>query len=558
MPDGTEIEITLKADASGAIPPINATSAAVDKLKVSTAGLNGEMAGTASEVGQKALSELGHDAEKTEPLIEKLGISNKALRAILHLIGHEAGPAAGAAVAALGAAGGGGIMMAVMAAKELFEWLHNIKDASSDALSDNLAKSIKALSDAVAAGNGEIAQYANNIERIAKAEMTAAQAMASQLDLMKAIAAEREKAIKAQEAAAAAQRAEDEAAHVITPNQKMARDIAAKEQEAKDEFARKKTQAAAEITAKQKEVDKAAANQPALDAAAKEAEKKDAAAKGKLDALNKEFEGKSYTERMKMVQDAEKNTKGLKENQRFFSVVGQALIPDIAPFMRGPIQRGIEGSERREELIKQQEKAYDQSVLSGALPNKVAKEDAAAKAAEKAGTDNAQTVKDAQREINEATKQLQATAKADRDEFDASLAKIISEGMAQVLKTNTGDVLKGVEPGAEKVLAGRGSEIDSSAQNTMIELGALISGHPITFNEAGLNEAARFIHNANQNDQAFLDAFKMAADNSEMMFRVGGRFLQQLQQANADIASLRDRLEAYHAQSRETATSGSR
>ena len=551
MPDGTEIEITLKADASGAIPPINATSGAVDKLKVSTAGLNGEMAGTASEVGQKALSELGHDAEKTEPLIEKLGISNKALRAILHLIGHEAGPAAGAAVAALGAAGGGGIMMAVMAAKELFEWLHNIKDASSDALSDNLAKSIKALSDAVAAGNGEIAQYANNIERIAKAEMTAAQAMASQLDLMKAIAAEREKAIKAQEAAAAAQRAEDEAAHVITPNQKMARDIAAKEQEAKDEFARKKTQASAEITAKQKEVDKDAANQPALDAAAKEAEKKDAADKGKLDALNKEFEGKSYTERMKMVEDAEKNTKEAWRLKYFNQ-------DDDAQNDPGGWERRARVIERQGKLIKQQEKAYDQSVVSGALPNQVAKEDAAAKAAEKAGTDNAQTVKDAQREINEATKQLQATAKADRDEFDASLAKIISEGMAQVLKTNTGDVLKGVEPGAEKVLAGRGSEIDSSAQNTMIELGALIAGHPITFNEAGLNEAAKFIHDANQNDQAFLDAFKMAADNSEMMFRVGGRFLQQLQQTNADIASLRDRLEAYHAQATETATSGSR
>ena len=546
MPDETVIEITLKADASGAIPPINATSGAVDKLKVSTAGLNGEMAGTASEVGQKALSELGHDAQKTEPLIEKLGISNRALRAILHLIGHEAGPAAGAAVAALGAAGGGGIMMAVMAAKELFQWLHNIKDASSDALSDNLAKSIKALSDAVAAGNGEIAQYANNIERIAKAEMTAAQAMASQLDLMKAIAAEREKAIKAQEAAAAAQRAEDEAAHVITPNQKMARDIAAKEQEAKDEFARKKTQAAAEITAKQKEVDKAAANQPALDAAAKEAEKKAAADKGKLDALNKEFEGKSYTERMKMVEDAEKNTKEAWRLKYFNQ-------DDDAQNDPGGWERRARVIERQGKLIKQQEKAYDQSVVSGALPNQVAKEDDAAKAAEKAGTDNAQTVKDAQREINEATKQLQATAKADQDEFDARLAKIISEGMAQVLKTNTGDVLKGVEPGAEKVLAGRGSEIDSSAQNTMIELGALIAGHPVT-----LNEAAKFIHDANQNDQAFLDAFKMAADNSEMMFRVGGRFLQQLQQTNADIASLRDRLEAYHAQATETATSGSR
>jgi hypothetical protein len=363
---------------------------------------------------------------------------------------------------------------------------------------------------------------------------------------MKAIAAEREKAIKAQEAAAAAQRAEDEAAHVITPNQKMARDIDAKEQEAKDEFARKKTQAAAEITAKQKEVDKAAANQPALDAAAKEAEKKDAAAKGKLDALNKEFEGKSYTERMKMVEDAEKNTKEAWRLKYFYQ-------DDDAQNDPGGWERRARVIERQGKLIKQQEKAYDQSVVSGALPNQVAKEDAAAKAAEKAGTDNAQTVKDAQREINEATKQLQATAKADRDEFDASLAKIISEGMAQVLKTNTGDVLKGVEPGAEKVLAGRGSEIDSSAQNTMIELGALIAGHPVT-----LNEAAKFIHDANQNDQAFLDAFKMAADNSEMMFRVGGRFLQQLQQTNADIASLRDRLEAYHAQATETATSGSR
>ena len=248
---------------------------------------------------------------------------------------------------------------------------------------------------------------------------------------------------------------------------------------------------------------------------------------------------------MKMVEDAERVTKGKRKTLK-------VLLTD--PHVKAPhLQRELEDSERREELIKQQVQRYNNSVMSGALPNQVAKEDTAAKSAEKAGTDNAETVKNKQKEIDEATKQLQATDKADQDEFDARLAKIISEGMAQVLKTNTGDVLKGVEPGAEKVLAGRGSEIDSSAQNTMIELGALIAGHPVT-----LNEAAKFIHDANLNDQAFFDAFKMAADNSKKMLDIGGEFLKQLLRTNADIASLRERLDAYHAQANETATSGSR
>ena len=88
----------------------------------------------------------------------------------------------------------------------------------------------------------------------------------------------------------------------------------------------------------------------------------------------------------------------------------------------------------------------------------------------------------------------------------------------------------------------------------MMELASLIVFHKVNT----LKEAAQIISDANQNDQVFLNAFQTVANNSKIMFDMGGVSLKLIMQTNADIASLRDRLEAYHAQSRETATSGSR
>jgi hypothetical protein len=70
-----------------------------------------------------ATKELGTAEEAGAEHADKMHISHRALHQILHLIGHVAGPEAGAALAGVGAAamGSGGIMMAVMAVRELYQ-----------------------------------------------------------------------------------------------------------------------------------------------------------------------------------------------------------------------------------------------------------------------------------------------------------------------------------------------------------------------------------------------------------------------------------------------------
>src|ERR1035437_3950682 len=58
--------------------------------------------------------------------------NHRALHQILHLIARESGPAAGAVLAGAGAAAGGGIVIAVLAVKELYEWLKSLHEKAKE------------------------------------------------------------------------------------------------------------------------------------------------------------------------------------------------------------------------------------------------------------------------------------------------------------------------------------------------------------------------------------------------------------------------------------------
>jgi len=73
---------------------------------------------------QGSLGKLSDTTKEGAKAAEKSEISHRALHQILHLIGAEAGPAAGAALSGVAAAATGGMLFAVMAIRELFEWLH--------------------------------------------------------------------------------------------------------------------------------------------------------------------------------------------------------------------------------------------------------------------------------------------------------------------------------------------------------------------------------------------------------------------------------------------------
>ena len=64
---------------------------------------------------------------------EKLAVTHRELHQILHLIAREAGPEAAAILGTIGAASGGGLMIGVMAARELFTALKQIQEEAAKA-----------------------------------------------------------------------------------------------------------------------------------------------------------------------------------------------------------------------------------------------------------------------------------------------------------------------------------------------------------------------------------------------------------------------------------------
>src|SRR4051812_10734782 len=85
------------------------------------AKLQGSLSQTA-----KATEGLGEANKEGAKHAEKHMVTHRDLHKILHLIGHEAGPEAGAALAGLAAVSMGSIGLAVMAVRELVEWIKKL------------------------------------------------------------------------------------------------------------------------------------------------------------------------------------------------------------------------------------------------------------------------------------------------------------------------------------------------------------------------------------------------------------------------------------------------
>jgi prefoldin subunit 5 len=117
MPD-TELDILIRllAETKGG----DAVQASLNKTKDATTDLG------------KATEDLGEKTKEGAKHAEKFELSHRAIHQILHLISHEAGPEFGTAVSGAMAAGTGGVLILIMAVRELFEWLHKAREAASE------------------------------------------------------------------------------------------------------------------------------------------------------------------------------------------------------------------------------------------------------------------------------------------------------------------------------------------------------------------------------------------------------------------------------------------
>lgn len=77
----------------------------------------------ASGKGRDAIANLGQDTGKAAEKTDGLGVSARGLHSALRLIARESGPAMGSAVAGAAALMTGGLFTAVLAVRELFQWI---------------------------------------------------------------------------------------------------------------------------------------------------------------------------------------------------------------------------------------------------------------------------------------------------------------------------------------------------------------------------------------------------------------------------------------------------
>lgn len=104
------------------------------KIKITSSADNAAIQTSAAALQgvSKETAKLGEANEEGAKHAEHSGLSHRALHQILHLIGKESGPEAGAAISGLAAAGTGSILVAIMAVHQLFTWIESIKKASEE------------------------------------------------------------------------------------------------------------------------------------------------------------------------------------------------------------------------------------------------------------------------------------------------------------------------------------------------------------------------------------------------------------------------------------------
>ena len=294
------VDFTLrtKAELAGAQQFAASLEMQIGKAKA----LGQDFSGLQQQLNQVNVSikESSEKMEESGEASEFLHHNHRALHMLFHEMGRESIPAFGHALggALMGPLGPALALLSVLGyMKSAFEeWDKALDEAGESAGQGNFAAGIDAMNKALQEGQDKIDAYAEHIAKIALHERTIAEALQSQLGLMRAIAAERERSSKLDEQLAKDEVERKKAAGEITPEQAELKTTADAIAAAKAEAARKKQEEADEIAKQQQAINDSYAKQRELDADQKAKETKVAEEKAHRERLAKDFGPESKTD----------------------------------------------------------------------------------------------------------------------------------------------------------------------------------------------------------------------------------------------------------------------
>ena len=394
----------------------------------------------------------------------------------------------------------------VDAAKSQLEAFNKaLDDAAESDAAHNFAEGIRAMNDALAEGIKKIADYNEAIAKVATHETTIARALGSQLGLMKAIAAERDKEANAAEAAHKAEIERQEKGGEITPEQKAIQEAQLEIKAAQDEAANKRKDEDDEIKRRQDAVDLGTASQPGLDADATAKAQKYYQEKAHRERLEKDF-GPAHD---KEIDDARRNldkaTDAVDKNEvirRFRSLEKEWGDNPSDPQNKATLEGArsdlytpdlITGETANDLILKQEQaKAQFQNLTQGQKQYNATQTPEAQAAFEKAkkdadeadrkGRENAKTVEEEKPKVEEARTQQHNTRPIEDQELADKIAKILSDAVTKLYSTTGGGELQSGVHVAEFV--GKGKQITDAQAQFLMLIDKIIGGHAQTLKQA--------------------------------------------------------------------------
>jgi hypothetical protein len=423
--------------------------------------------------------------------------NHRAMHMLFHEMGSESVPALGHAMGAMmmGPVGPAIALLAIFGAlKSSFEgWQENLDKAAEDNANANFAGGIEAMNTALGEGMSKIDAYAAAIEKISQHEVTIAQALASQLQSMRALAEERERARKAAEAAANAETERQQKAGEITPEQAELKQAAAAIQAAKDAAAAKKKNAEDEINAQQDAIEKAAFKQDQLTADYEAKQKAFTEADAHRKRIEKDFgpdseqtvvlnqslkteedgifgQGRSGPETKKLKRDEAiaAATEELTRQQETFEKLQKAFDAGgtvSAKVLEDAKQNLLLAQGQLQNLLRGKGQ-YIQATSSESDSDLQAKQRAATTAADK-GTENAKFIDEAKRKLDQQRADMAAAASLQAQELSDQIAAILSKTVEKLYSLPHGaEVQQGVKFSDDIEKALRAAALGNQYQRT--------------------------------------------------------------------------------------------
>jgi hypothetical protein len=414
----------------------------------------------------------------------------------------------------LGAAGPAlAFAAAVLEIKKGLEEYNKVLDAAAQsAAMPTFLEGILAAKAAMADGREKIDDYAESIERVAKAEQSIAQALAQQLELMHAVAAAREAAAKAQQAAIEAETRRRQASGELSPERAVIAETQQAIAAAKAESVAKRDVVDHEIADKQAALDKSTTAQGGLDAAAKSTAGAYFAEKAKRDKLTADFSGPedkkamedAQKERDKIQADLDNNTsytrakklrkeaadakpgvhrdellRSAKEYESDFDAPNILGGPSVAEMIArmGQIDAGISARRAGEAQYNATQAPESQEAFERSKTDY--------EEADKKGRANAEEIKALKEQLATATANRSATGSLEDRALEDRISAILSGAVEKLYKEHAGGELESGVSIADAVEKNK-SVSDSQAQFLMA-LDQALGGHATTLRQAASN-----------------------------------------------------------------------